>query len=83
MSEAAAALSTNVKVMLWEGQHQQDRITLDSARVASTGAVSSESQVEMNLAIANWWFCHQEARSSSGIHSLAAEAQTFYQTVDG
>lgn len=77
-SEAAAAVSTNVKVMIWENQTEQDRITLNSRAAASSGEVSSDEQLEMNAAIADWWHCFGEVQRST-----ESNARTFYQTVDG
>lgn len=77
-SEAAAAVSTNVKVMLWENQTEQDRVTLNSRAAASSGDVSSDEQLEMNTAIADWWHCFGEAQRST-----ESNARQFYQTVDG
>lgn len=41
ISEAVAAVSTNVKVMLWKGQTEQDRVTLNLTKIVSDETVSS------------------------------------------
>jgi len=82
-SEAAAAVSTNVKVMLWENQTEQDRVTLNSEAVTLSGAVTSDEQLQINTAIANWRHCSEEVRQwkESAPENLGA-AKGFYQTVD-
>lgn len=82
MSEAAAAVSTNVKVMLWEGQTEQDRVTLNSTKIVADKTVSSESQLQMNAAIADWWHCSREARQLAGVDAATVSARRFYETVD-
>lgn len=81
-SEAAAAVSTNVKVMVWENQTEQDRVTLNSTAAASSGAVSSDEQLEMDTAIADWWYCSREVQRFTGPNSEIVAARQFYQTVD-
>lgn len=82
--EAAAAVSTNVKVMLEDNQTQQDRVNLDAKAIVSSGAVSSDEQSQVDTAIDDWWHCSEEFRRStgSGAESLAAASQFWYQTVD-
>lgn len=82
-SEAAAAVSTNVKVMLWENQTEQDRVTLNSEAAALSGAVSVEEQLQMDTAVADWWYCSGEAQDSTGSDADGIAARRFYQTVDG
>lgn len=82
MSEAAAAVSTNVKVMLWQGQIEQDRVTLNSSAVVSDGNVSMDAQREMNAAIANWAHCSGEAHQATG-DGGGATTRAFYETVGG
>lgn len=82
-SEAAAAVSTNVKVMIWENQIEQDRVTLDFKAAALSGEVSSDEQAEMNTAIADWWYCSQAVQQSTGSDDKSHAARRFYQTVDG
>ncbi|CAN0223974.1 unnamed protein product [Scytosiphon promiscuus] len=80
-SEAAAAVSTNVKVMLYANQTEQDRVFLDSEAAASSGTVSLEEQAKMDTAISAWWHCSEYARQSAGSY-VGLAASRFYQTVD-
>lgn len=81
MSEAVAAVSTNVKVMHWQGQTEQDRVTLDASTVVSVGTVSSAMQLEMNTTIANWFHCSEEALSAT-VDGAGSTARSFYETVN-
>lgn len=82
LSEAAAAMSTNVKVMVWEGQTEQDRVTLDPASVALNASVSPAKQSEMNAVISDWWHCAAEASQTAREDDVGVFASKFYQTVD-
>lgn len=83
-SEAAAAVSTNVKIMLWEDQTQQDRLNLNYETTASSGAVSLDEQSHMDDVLADWWHCSQYARKSAESDAEGrAAASRYYRTVDG
>lgn len=86
MSEAAGAMSTNVKVMVYEGQEEQDRITLDFREVAMraerTPGIGTEKQAELDTAVAKWRHCSSEARGLIGESGVGASARSFYHTVD-
>lgn len=75
-------MSTNVKVMLRENQTEQDRVTLNPEAVDTLGAVSSDEQLEMNTAIADWWYCYGEARQLTESTAERIAAHRFYQTVN-
>lgn len=83
LSEAAAAVSTNVKIMLWEGQEEQDRVTFDSNEIATFGEVNPQDQLELNKVISDWFYCQKEAaHGSNGSDStVSAYARQFYQMV--
>lgn len=81
-SQGAAAVSTNVKVMLLVGQTEQDRVTLDPKPAEKSGSVTFKEQSKMNTAIADWWYCYGEARRLVGSTAERAAAHRFYQTVD-
>ena len=82
LSEAAAAVSTNIKIMLWEGQEEQDRVTLNSSEIATTGEVNPRDQLKISTVISDWFYCQREARGSNGNDSTVSEyARRFYQTV--
>lgn len=80
-SDTAGAVSTNVKIMTREYKTEQDRLTVNPRRIESQGAVSSDEQLQMNAAIANWWHCSVEARGSEGSTVESLDARGFYQTV--
>ena len=82
-SEATAAVSTNVKVMIWRGEHEQDRVTLNPNVALSSGDVTLAEQKRMDDAIADWWHCSEETRRSTGDDANSVAARQFYQTVDG
>jgi len=79
-SEAAAAVSTNVKIMLWENQAEQDRVVLNARAVTRSGAVTSDEQMQINSVIADWFHCSAEVRqwTESAPENVAGR---FYQTV--
>lgn len=81
-SQAAAAISTNVKVMIRKNQTEQDWVMLDYRAAASSGAVTSDEQMEVETAIADWWYCSGEAKQASGSDDKSLAARRFYQTVD-
>ena len=81
-SDGAAALSTNVGIMLRANQKGQDQVTLDSNLVASSGTVGSQKQQSIDTVIANWWYCSQEAQQATGSDAKSIFARRFYQTVD-
>lgn len=80
-SEAAAAVSTNVKVMLLGNQTEQDRVNLNSEAAASFGNVSLDEQAQVDTAISDWWHCSEYVRQSGG-SEVDLAARRFYQTVD-
>lgn len=82
-SEAAGALSTNVKVLVWLQQTEQDRVTLNHGMVASSGAVSSEKQSQVDAAISDWWHCSGKSLQSEKSDAENVAARGYYQTVDG
>lgn len=79
-SQAAAAVSTNVKVMIRTNQTEQDWVTLNVEAAVVSGAVSSEEQHDVNTAIGDWWYCSGEAQRAT--KPDAEHARRFYQTVD-
>lgn len=81
MSEAVAAVSTNVKIMHWQGQTEQDRVTLNASAVVSAGTVSLPTQLQINTVIANWFHCSDEARRAT-VDGAGATARKFYETVN-
>ena len=81
-SQAAAAVSTNVKVMIRENQTEQDWITLNYTAAALSGAVSADEPLEVVTAIADWWYCSGEVQRSTGSNPESVAARRFYQTVD-
>ena len=81
-SDAVAALSTNVGVLLRADQKEQDQVTLDDKAIASLGAVDSNMQQKINTAIADWWYCSREAQRATGSDAKSISARRFYQTVD-
>lgn len=81
-SDVAGAVSTNVKVLTRFHQIEQDSVTLLSKDIDASGAVSSDEQLQMDIAIADWWKCSGEARRSAGEDADGLTARTFYQTVN-
>lgn len=81
-SEAAAAVSTNVKFMAYQNQTQQDRVTLNPEEGASSATVGVDEQLQMDAAIADWWHCSEEARQLTDSDAVSLGAGRFYQTVD-
>lgn len=82
-SEAAAAVSTNVKVMVWPELAEQDRVNLDVETVVSTGAVSVEEQPRVDAAISDWWHCSESGWQSAGYDAQMLAVSGYYQTVGG
>lgn len=82
MSETAAALSTNVKIMPSRRGQPQDRVEFMMTEMISTGVVEPSVQAEVNKAIDDWKHCSAEARDSINSDPVAVAAQTYYQTVD-
>lgn len=81
-SEAAAAVSTNIKLGLWTGQtEQQDRISLNDHAVVSSGEVSLEEQSQIDKTIFDWWHCSKKDWQSAGSDAEALAADGYYQTV--
>ena len=81
-SQAAAAVSTNVKVMIKQNQTEQDWVTMNYKAAALSGAVSSDEQLEVVTAIADWWYCSGEVQRSTGSNAESVAPRRFYQTVD-
>ena len=81
-SHAAAAMSTNVKIMLRANQTEQDRVYLDYKAVVSAGAVGSEEQRLIDTTIADWYHCSREAQQPTGSDARSVSARRFYETVD-
>lgn len=69
--------------MIPVNQTEQDRVTLNPESVETLGSVSSEEQLKMDTAIANWWYCYGEARRTTASNGESTAASHFYQTVDG
>lgn len=82
-SDTSGAVSTNIKVLTRDHQTEQDRVTLKSEAMESSGAVSSEEQLQMDTAISDWWHCSREARTLTGTTTERLAASQFYQTVAG
>lgn len=79
-SEAAGALSTNVKTVHRSYEEDQYTVTVDKRVIMNEGRLSEEKTSEIYQAIRNWYKCFMEAsrvpdRSPSGEHRV-------YQTVD-
>ena len=81
-SQAAAAVSTNVKVMIKQNQTEQDWVTMNYKAAALSGAISSDEQLEVVTAIADWWYCSGEVQRSTGSNAESVAPRRFYQTVD-
>ena len=81
-SQAAAAVSTNVKVLIRENQTEQDWVTLNVQAAALERAVSSEEQNEVTTAIADWWYYSWEAKLATKQDAASSAASRFYETVD-
>lgn len=81
-SQAAAAVSTNVKVMIRGNQTEQDWVTLNFEAAAKSGAVSTKEKLEVTTAIADWWYCYGEVQRATGSNAETLAARRFYQTVD-
>lgn len=67
--------------MLRPNQTEQDRVVLDPEATSLNGAVSYADQVNMDTAIADWWYCSGEASRSTGSDATSISARRFYQTV--
>ena len=81
-SQAAAAVSTNVKVMIKQNQTEQDWVTMNYKAAALSGAVSSDEQLAVVTAIADWWYCSGQVQPSTGSNAESGAPRRFYQTVD-
>lgn len=82
-SDTSGAVSTNIKVLTRDHQTEQDRVTLKSDAMESSGAVSVDEQLQMDNAISDWWHCSRETRGLKGSTAKRRAASQFYQTVDG
>lgn len=82
-SDTSGAVSTNIKVLTRDHQTEQDRVTLKSEAMESSGAVSLDEQLQMDTAISDWWHCSQETRGLTRSSAEDLAASQFYQTVDG
>lgn len=60
----------------------QDRVLLDFEAAAKSGAVSSDEQLAVDTAIADWWYCSEEVHQSTETSESVRTARLFYQMVD-
>lgn len=79
-TEAAAALSTNVKVLSRQGNQEPYRMTLNWLQVvANDYTVQAEIQAEIDAGVRSWWNCHSVYKK---VVANGQQIHRVYETVD-